>query len=291
MEPTKRKRRKVLWGMAWCMSLAVVAPAGCLGNGMRCDEVTKGFRQSLLFSPEGREFSHPSIAFGKRFDEASEEERSLLVEQLIDIVKGQSGGYSRVVAAKTLKWLSYAHDGKYLSHRVAEVIARQIIRIADPVCGHVIPSMLTHETIGPPYDELVHLSRPYFNLIHVRCVVRVDSHTIILAEGLPDRNWLWRNPRGLLDGKPIKVHPFSKPIENSPPIASASILPNLSEENLYGEHTITSKVTVSAPNGSEFELERTLNLKVMKREEYFSSVFTPGIGGKRRSLEFCGPET
>lgn len=264
------KVNNLLWAMAVCLALAVGAITGAWVDAVRF-RGTRGFRQSLLFSREGREFSYPSTEFCRRFDEAPEKERARLVEEMIDLVKRHSGGYSRLVAAAGLIQISHAHDGRYLSNRAAEAVAKHVIRVADPVPSEeVTPGMLTCDTVGPPFRELLHLSRPYYNLIHVRCVVQVDQHDIILAEGLPGRNWQCSNPRVLLDGKPIEVSPFTHPFENGPPIASADILGNLSEDKLYGEHTITSKVTVIAPNGSEFELERKVTLKVMTRDELFS---------------------
>ena len=210
---------------------------------------------SILFDTQGSELGYPSYRLlGKLYD--AEDPRDL-VNKSLDIL-GSRGGYSRLIAAKALlMFFEEEKNRKYLTKRAARVLAENVIELARPLGAD---SAVTKSTItkGPVPLPIVERIRP-------RCVLRFDYETFVIVNALPE-GWKAENGMVQLDGKTIAETPVYEDPER--PMNFVSIESHLTPETFYGRHTLTSRLTLIAPNGIRIPMKVEETLDIVKPEAF-----------------------
>ena len=206
--------------------------------------------RTLLFSPEGVEYTDPSVKLRTKMRSLNQAHRRAAVESLLDIIS-KPGGYSRLVAADVL-----LGDEQYwvLSPRGARIVAESVIRVADPLYQQTVPEFWM--TRGGEFAHAV------YYLIEPKCVVRVNGRDVVLANGLPEG---WRAEQGVveLDGQVVaKRRGYPREQFGNTPHEYVVLASYLDEDELRGVHTVVSKLVVRAPDGSRVPLMRKLEFRV-----------------------------
>jgi len=246
--------------MRWASLALIVASALFAACGCRSEGQTRWGSQvrpvDIFFSPEGKEYSDPSFELRSRLKEASNDEaRRQLVEGLLDILEGPRGYAKFVVGAALFREPEYWS----LSARGAEVIARNIFRIARPIPSHLVSdpnftSISDRDVAKPPrwWSDLFEPINPY-------CAMEIEGREVEFWRNLPE-GWRAEEATVELDGKVVfrkTDYKRDEIIREYVPWGSL-----IEPGRLIGNHILLSRLRLLSPGGKAVTLERTTTINV-----------------------------
>jgi len=226
-------------------------------------------RMLLLFTQDGKELSDPTYELTRQLSLATPRECARLCDELAEIMSG-GGGYSRYVALRAVwQLIGAGMEDKKVSRAAVKAWAENAIQIA-PLPRHGLSGgryVVTGEALRKH-----RAGDGYVFFIHPRCAVEVDSQTLVLSSTLP-RGWSARDVAVEVDGRALIDKPGEYGVKPGDSARFPMEVIDLNDvwptdEQLYGSHVITSKMTIVAQDGTAVPLKRVMNVEVVRETRH-----------------------